>query len=162
MPSITDAKGTDLVRYGLFVATGCDTNNKLVGYGVGFGTQKYTRDDGEEARNLVILGAGPNASVLGKRSIKITTNGSVSVQAKGKLKTNCTIPNKKVLLPVHYDATDDNIESFLFINGVEQYKFEADKNEIVARKLNLESISDGSVLDYSHTRKGSIYSFVLD
>ena len=27
------------MKYGLFGATGYDTNNKLVGYGVGFGTQ---------------------------------------------------------------------------------------------------------------------------
>ena len=65
-------------------------------------------------------------------------------------------------MPVHYDATDDNSESFLFVNGVEQYKFKADKNEIVARKLNLGSISDNSVLHYSHTRNGNIYSFASD
>ena len=47
-PDITDAKGSDLMRYGLFGATGYDTNNKLVGYGVGFGTQKYTYDDGKK------------------------------------------------------------------------------------------------------------------
>ena len=41
MPDINDAKGSDLLKYGLFGATGYDTNNKLVGYGVGFGTQKY-------------------------------------------------------------------------------------------------------------------------
>ena len=39
---------------------------------------------------------------------------------KDKLKTNCTIPNKKFLLSVHYDATNDNSESFLLINGIEQ------------------------------------------
>ena len=53
MPDITDAKGSDLLKYGLFGATGYDTNNKLVRYGVGFGTQKYTHDDGKGARNLV-------------------------------------------------------------------------------------------------------------
>ena len=40
IPDITDAKGSDVMKYGLFGATGYDTNNKLVGYGVGFGTQK--------------------------------------------------------------------------------------------------------------------------
>ena len=55
MPDITDAKGSDLLEYGLLGATGYDTNNKLFGYGVGFGTQKYTHDDCKEARNLVIL-----------------------------------------------------------------------------------------------------------
>ena len=63
---------------------------------------------------------------------------------------------------MHYDATDDNSESFLFINGVQQYKFKADKNEIAARKLNLGSISNSSVLHYIHILNGNIYSFVLD
>ena len=117
--------------------------------------------NGKEARNLVILGTSPNALVLGKGNIKIT-NDSTAVQAKNKLKINCTIPNKKFGLSVHYDATDDNSESFLFINGVEQYKFKADENEIVARKLNLGSISDNSVLHYSHTMNGNIYTLALD
>ena len=162
MQDITDAKGSELLRYGLFGSIRYDTNNKLVGYGVGFGTQKYTHDDGKKARNLVILGASPNALVLGKGSIKITTNDIVAVLAKDKLKTNCAIPTKKFLLSVHYDATDDNSESFLFVNGVEQYKFKADKNEIVARKLNLGSISGDSASHYSHTMNGNIYSFSLD
>ena len=42
MSDITDAKGSDLMKYGLFGATGYDTDKKLVGYGVGFGTQKYS------------------------------------------------------------------------------------------------------------------------
>ena len=63
---------------------------------------------------------------------------------------------------MHYDATDDNSESFLFVNCVQQYKFKADKNEIVARKLKLGSISDDSVLHYSHTMNGNIYSFSVD
>ena len=62
---------------------------------------------------------------------------------------------------MHYDATDDNSESF-FINSVQQYKFKADQNEIVARKLNLGSISDNSVLHYRRTMNGNIYSFALD
>ena len=56
MPDITDAKGSDLLKYGLFGATGYDTNNKLVGYGVVFRTQKYIHADGKKARNLAILG----------------------------------------------------------------------------------------------------------
>ena len=63
---------------------------------------------------------------------------------------------------MHYDATDDNSESLLFINGVKKYKFKADKNEIVARKLNLGSISDNSVLHYNHTMNANIYGFSVD
>ena len=71
-------------------------------------------------------------------------------------------------MSVHYDATDDDSESFLFIHGLQQYKFKADKNRIVARKLNLGSISDNSVLHYSHMNcnvqslNGNIYSFSVD
>ena len=86
----------------------------------------------------------------------------MAVQAKDKLKTNCTIPNKKFVSSLHYDATNDSSESFLFINGFVQYKFKADKNEIVARQLNLGITSDNSVLHYSHTLNGNIYSFALD
>ena len=109
MPGITDAKGSDLLKYRLFGATGYDTNNKLVGYGVRFGTENYTHDDGKKARNLVILSTNSNALVLGKGSIKITTNDSVSVKAKDKLKTNFTIPYKNLLLSAHYDATNANV-----------------------------------------------------
>ena len=133
----------------------------MVGYGVGFGTQKYTHDDGNQARNLAVLDANSNALVLGKGSIQITTNDKVTVLANNKLKTNCTIPDKKFVLSVHYNASNDSSESLLFVNGDEQYKFKLDKNEIVARKLNLGSISDNSVLHYSHTLNGNIYFFLF-
>ena len=71
------------------------------------------------------------------------------------------MPNKKFVLSVHY-ATDKKSEIFLFINVIEQCKFNADKNEIVARKLNLGSISDNYALHYSHTMDGNIYSFSVD
>ena len=132
MPDITDAKRSDLMRYGLFGATGYNTNNKLAGYGIGFETQKYTHDDGKEARNLVILGVDSsnsnNSLVLGKGSIKVTTNDSAAIQAKDKLKINCTTPDKKFVLSVHYNATDDNSESFFFVNSLQQYEFKAKKN----------------------------------
>ena len=119
MPDITDSKGSDIVRYGLFGATAYNAGKKLVGYGVGFGTQKYTHDDGKDTRNLVILGINSsdssNALVLGKGSIKITTNDNVAVQAKDKLKTNCTKPDKEFVLRVHYSVNDDNSESLLTI-----------------------------------------------
>ena len=138
----------------------------MVGYGVGFGTQKYTHDDGEDTRNLVILGASPsnssNALVLGMRSIKITTNDKTAVQATDKLKTKSTISDKKLVLSVHCNASDENSETFLFVNSIQQYKFKANKNEIIARKLNLGNISDNSVLHYSHTLNGNIYYFSVD
>ena len=144
MPDITDAKGSDLMRHGLFGGTDYNTDKNLVGYGVGLGTQKYKHEDGKEARNLAILDVSSsdskNALFLGMRSIKIRTNDKVAVQAKDKLKTNCTIPDKFFFLSVFHNASDDSSESL----------------------LNLGSISDNSVLHYSHTLNGNIYYFSVD
>ena len=49
----------------------------------------------------------------------------------------------------------------IIVKGVQQYKFKADKNEIVARKLSLGSISNNSVLHYNHTMNRNIYNFAL-
>ena len=85
---------------------------------------------------MVILGVNSsdsnNALVLGTESIKITTNDKTAVQSKDKLKINCTIPDKKFVLSLHYNASDDNSESFLFVNNIQQYKLKASQNEIVA------------------------------
>ena len=48
-------------------------------------------------------------------------------------------------MSVHYDATNDNSKIFLFIVGIVVY-----------------CCSDNSVLHYSHTLNGNIYSFALD
>ena len=98
----------------------------------------------------------------GGDNVRISKYKNIFAKGYKKLKTNCTIPDKTFVLSVHCNATDDNSVSFLFINGAEQYKFKTDKNEIVARKLNLGSISDNSVLLYNHTMNGNIYSFALD
>ena len=70
----------------MFGATGYDTNKKLVGYGVVFGTQKYAHDDGKKARNLVILGTNSNALVLEKGNIKITTNDKYCCSSQKQIK----------------------------------------------------------------------------
>ena len=62
MPDITDAKGSDIVKYGFFSATAYNTDKKLVGYGVGFGTQKYAHEDGKDARNLILFGVNTSDS----------------------------------------------------------------------------------------------------
>ena len=94
MPDITNAKGSDLMRYGLFGGT--DYDNKLwKGYGAAFGSQTYLHKDGKNSRNLVILAVDSfdnNALALGKGSTKISD--TTTVQAKSELLTNCTITNK--------------------------------------------------------------------
>ena len=160
MLDITHAKGSDLMRFCLFHAKIYDSKDDLKGYGVAFGSQTYTHDDGKEARNLVILGVdssdSSNAMCLGNGSIKIFN--TTTIQAKDKLKTNCAIPNKNFILSVHYN--DDH--SYLLVNNLQQYKFEASPNEIKASKLYLGSISDNTKYHYSQTLNGNIYHFSVD
>ena len=160
MPDITHAKGSDLMRCGLFGAT--TYNNKMwSGYGAHFGSQTYKHKDGKDARNLVILGVdlpdNNNALALGKGSIKIT--GTTTIQAKSELLTNCTVVNNTIVLSLHYIVDND---SFLFINNLQQYEFKAKKSEIKARKLYLGSISDNAKSHYSHTLNGNIYHFSVE
>ena len=86
MPDITDTKRSDLMRYGLFGATAYNTDKKLVGYGVGFGTQNYRHYDSKEARNSVIVGPNSfdssNALVLGMGNIKRKTNDKLLFKQK--------------------------------------------------------------------------------
>ena len=148
MPDITHAKGSDLMRHGLFGATTYDSKDNLKGYSFAFGSQTYTHDDGKEARNLVILGVDSSYSshvmCLGNGSIK--TFNTTTIQAKD-------------ILSLHYDDKND---SYLFVNSFQQYKFKASDDQIKANKLYLGSISDNTKYHYSQTLNGNIYHFSAD
>ena len=64
------------------------------------------------------------------------------------------IPNKKFVLSLHYNGDD----SYLFVNGVQQYKFKAKNTEIKANKLYLGNIGDDSYFSFV----GNIYYFSAD
>ena len=66
-----------------------------------------TSDDDKTTENSILF--------LGKGSISITS--TETIKAKDELKTNCTITNKKFVLPLHYNG--DN--SYLFVNSIQQY-----------------------------------------
>ena len=160
MPDITHAKGSDIMRYPLFGATTYD-NKAWKGYGAAFGSQTYTHKDGKDSRNLVTLGVdssdSDNALALGRGSIKICD--TTTIQAKSKLLTNCTIPNKNFVLSLYYDVAND---SCLFINNLQQYKFKRKDTETKANKQFLGSISDNTKSYYSHKLNGNIYHFSVD
>ena len=67
------------------------------------------------------------------------------------------IPNKKFALSVHYNGDD----SYLYINGVQQYKFKTKNSEIKANKLNLGNILNNNFSN-SLALIGSIYHFSAD
>ena len=54
------------------------------------------------------------------------------------LKANCTVDNQKFVLPLHYNSDD----SYLFVNGVQQYKFNTKDSEIKTNKLIWGNITD--------------------
>ena len=118
----------------LFGATAFD-DKKWSGYGLAFDIKDYLhKNPGKNARNLIILGADTSDDdKTTENSIIILSKGSVSItrteiiEAKEEIKKNCTITNEKFVLSLHYDASDDNSKSYLFVNNVQQYKFKADK-----------------------------------
>ena len=143
------------------------SGNKYTGYGISFSSKIYPhKDSGKNTKNLIIFGVDLSSSsyteneknsvlVLGKGSVKITN--TTTIQAEDELKTNCMIPNKKFVLSVHYNG--DN--SYLFINGIQQYKFKIKNDEIKANTLNLGNISNNDPTN-SLSFICNIYYFSVD
>ena len=73
---------------------------------------------------------------------------------------NFTVTKKKFCLSLHYNGAN----SYLFVNGIEIYKFKAKDSGIVANLLCLENISkDWSVDKIKRTRfSGYVYDFSVD
>ena len=73
---------------------------------------------------------------------------------------NFTENNKKFCLSLHCDRS----KSYLFVNGIEIYKFKAKDSEIVATPLHLGNISkDWSVDNMRKTgSNGYVYDFSVD
>ena len=73
---------------------------------------------------------------------------------------NFTVMNKKFCLSLHYNGAN----SYLFVNGIEIYKFKAKDSEIVASPLCLGNISkDWSVDNMKRTGfTGYVYDFSVD
>ena len=73
---------------------------------------------------------------------------------------NFTVSGKKFCLSLHYNGAN----SYLFINGVEQFKFKAKDSSIVANPLCLGSISkDWGATNMKKTRLlGYVYHFSVD
>ena len=92
---------------------------------------------------------------------KVPTQGLEHVLTVEKLYLiNFTVTNKKLCLSLHYSWVD----SYLFVNGTEIYKFKAKDSEIVATPLCLENISkDWSVDNRKRTGfNGYVYDFSVD
>ena len=73
---------------------------------------------------------------------------------------NFTVTKKKFYLSLHYNG----VNSYLFVNGIEIYKFKAKDSEIVATPLCLGNISkDWSIDNMKKTGfNGYVYYFSAD
>ena len=92
---------------------------------------------------------------------KVPTQGLEHVLTAEKIYLiNFTVTNKKLCLSLHYSWVD----SYLFVNGTEIYKFKAKDSEIVATPLCLGNISkDWSVDNMKRTGfNGYVYDFSVD
>ena len=110
----------------------------LSGYGISFCQNNYLHKNScKNARNLLIIGAETKGIALALRKCSIKISGTITIEAKYELKRTCMIPNKRHILPVHYNGDD----SYFFVNGVQQYKFKAKDSKIKENKLCLGNIS---------------------
>ena len=92
--------------------------------------------------------------VLEKGSIKLN---NTTIQAEDELKTNCMVPNERFVLSIHYNS--DN--SYLFINGVQEYECKVKDTEINANKMCLGNISE-ELNTLNASFNGNIFTFSVD
>ena len=150
---------------------------KYSGHGIGFDRHSEfsfgTRGFG---RNYIIFGADLSSSsydnnkknnilVLGKDFVQGIKD--ITIYAEKLYSINFTEINKKFCLSLHYNG--DN--SYLFVNGIEIYKFKAEiykfkakDSEIVASSLCPENISKDFSVDNMKKKRinGYVYDFSVD
>ena len=147
------------------------------GYGICFdegGTFGHTIREGNfdhttDARNVLIFGADMSFSThKTNKANNINVMGELFVQgindtilyAEKKFYRNFTDTGKKFLLSLHYNG--DN--SYLFVNGRQELKFEAKTDQLVKEKLCIGNLSDQWRASESEKTGlyGNIYDFVVD
>ena len=143
---------------------------KYSGYGIGFDRHgEFSFGNRGFGRNCIIFGVDLSSSshannnknnilVLGKDFIQGINN--TKIYAKKLYSINFTENYKKFCLSLHYNG----VNSYLFVNGIEIYKFKAKDSEIVASPLCLGNISkDFSVDNMNKTGlNGYVYDFSVD
>ena len=119
---------------------------KYSGYGIGFDRHGFfSHPSGGTGRNVIIFGVDMSSSTkIDNREKYIFILGKGPQQglehtlsAEKMYSINFTENNKKFCLSLHYNGAN----SYLFVNGIEIYKFKAKDSEIVATPLCLGNIS---------------------
>ena len=157
-------------------ATDNDKNN-YKGYGIRFDERSefgHTITEGgrahtTDARNVLIFGADMSFSVnVTDRANHIYLMGTgltqgindTTIYAEKNFYRNFTNFGKKFVLSLHYNG--DN--SYLFVNGRQELKFKAKKDQLVKERLCIGNLSDQWTTSESEKTGvyGKIYDFVVD
>ena len=98
--------------------------------------------------SILVLGIGPTQGL------------EHTLTAEKRYSINFTVTKEKLCLSFHYNG----VNSYLFVNGIEIYRFKANDSEIVANPLCLGNISkDWSTDNMKKTGfNGYVYDFSVD
>ena len=155
--AVTLTKNADIDKYG------------YSGYGIGFDRRSsFSFPGGGFGQNVLIFGADMSSSTHinnKKKDIlvlrKEATQGSEHTLTAEKIYSiNFTVTKTKFCLSSHYNG----VNSYLFVNGTEIYRFKAKDSKIVASPLCLGKISkERSVDNMKRTGfTGYIFDFSVD
>ena len=143
--------------------------NGYSGYGTWFDRRSsFSFPGGRFGQNVLIFGSdisSPAHINNKKKDILVLGKGPTqglehTLTAEKTYASNFAVTKKKFCLSLHYNGAN----SYLFINGIEIYKFKAKDSEIVATPLILGNISkDWSVDNMQKTVfTGYVYNFSVD
>ena len=155
--AVTLTKNADIDKYG------CS------GYGIGFDRRgSLSFPSGGFGQNVLIFGVDMSFSTRSdnkKKDMLVLGIGrreglEHTLTVEKMYSINFTVIRKKFCLSLHYNGAN----SYLFVNGIEIYKFKAKDSEIVATPLCLGNISkDWSVDNMKDTGlNGYVYDFSVD
>ena len=154
--AVTLTKNADIDKYG------------YSGYGIGFDRRgSFSFPGGGYGQNVLISGVDMSFSAHIDNKKRHISNGNRSntrirhtLTAENIYSINFTVTKKKICLSLHYNG----VNSYLFVNGTEIYKFKEKDSEIVASPLCLENISkDWSIDNMKKTEfTGYVYDFSVD
>ena len=155
--AVTLTKNADIDKYG------CS------GYGIGFDRRgSLSFPSGGFGQNVLIFGVDMSFSTRSdnkKKDMLVLGIGrreglEHTLTVEKMYSINFTVIRKKFCLSLHYNGAN----SYLFVNGIEIYKFKAKDSEIVASPLYLGNISkDWSIDNMNKTGfNGYVYDFSVD
>ena len=154
-----------------------NSKNNYTGYGICFDEESdfdHTIIEGSfthttDAKNVLIFGVDMNFSVHTTKRVnniyvmgKCLTQGisDTTMYAEKNFYRNFTDFGKKIMLSLHYNGDD----SYLFVNGRQELKFQAKTDQLVQEKLCVGNLSDQWTTTESEKTGvyGKNYDFVVD